>query len=185
MNERKARGRQFFNSPGPTNIPDRILRAMDKPFVDYLSPEFQSIQQEYNSGVKRILKTNQRLFLYASTVHGAWEAAVTNLISPSDPVLAMETGYFSQPEAQSSDGPRRAHRALQPLARRWTRKTHRQSVPHRTSRRPERADAAGLSCNRRVGNEGGRHSILERGRRRRHFRAGPVGRGPMPQGNQQ
>ena len=91
----KPRGRQFFNNPGPTNIPDRILRAMDRPVMDFLAPEFLEIHHACHAGVKRVLKTDQNLFLHASTGHGAWEAAVANLFSPGDHVLVIETGYFS------------------------------------------------------------------------------------------
>ena len=91
----KPRGRQFFNNPGPTNIPDRILRAMDRPVMDFLAPEFLEIQRACTAGVKRIFKTDQELFFHASTGHGAWEAAVANLFSPGELVLVIETGYFS------------------------------------------------------------------------------------------
>jgi len=91
----KPRGRQFFNNPGPTNIPDRILRAIDRPVMDFLSPEFLEIQRVCTAGVKRIFKTDQELFFHASTGHGAWEAAVANLFSPGELVLVIETGYFS------------------------------------------------------------------------------------------
>ena len=91
----KPRGRQFFNNPGPTNIPDRILRAMDRPVMDFLAPEFLEIQRACTAGVKRILKTDQTLFFHASTGHGAWEAAMANLFSPGETVLVVETGYFS------------------------------------------------------------------------------------------
>jgi alanine-glyoxylate transaminase/serine-glyoxylate transaminase/serine-pyruvate transaminase len=91
----KPRGRQFFNNPGPTNIPDRILRAMDRPVMDFLAPEFLEIQRTCTAGVKRILKTDQHVFFHASTGHGAWEAAVANLFSPGELVLVIETGYFS------------------------------------------------------------------------------------------
>lgn len=91
----KPRGRQFFNNPGPTNIPDRILRAMDRPVMDFLAPEFLEIHRACFAGVKRILKTDQNLFFHASTGHGAWEAAVANLFSPGELVLVIETGHFS------------------------------------------------------------------------------------------
>ena len=91
----KPRGRQFFNNPGPTNIPDRVLRAMDRPVMDFLAPEFLEIQRACYGGVKRIFKTDQEIFFHASTGHGAWEAAVANLFSPGDLVLVIETGYFS------------------------------------------------------------------------------------------
>jgi alanine-glyoxylate transaminase / serine-glyoxylate transaminase / serine-pyruvate transaminase len=91
----KPRGRQFFNNPGPTNIPDRVLRAMDRPVMDFLAPEFLEIQRNCTAGVKRVFKTDQELFFHASTGHGAWEAAVSNLFSPGELVLVIETGYFS------------------------------------------------------------------------------------------
>jgi alanine-glyoxylate transaminase / serine-glyoxylate transaminase / serine-pyruvate transaminase len=91
----KPRGRQFFNNPGPTNIPDRVLRAMDRPVMDFLAPEFLEIHRACTAGVKRILKTDQEVFFHASTGHGAWEAAVANLFSPGELVLVIETGYFS------------------------------------------------------------------------------------------
>src|SRR5471030_2203797 len=91
----KPRGHQFFNNTGPTNIPDRILRAMDQPVMDFLAPEFLEIHRACHAGVKRVLKTDQNLFIHASTGHGAWEAAVANLFSPGDLVLVIETGYFS------------------------------------------------------------------------------------------
>jgi len=91
----KPRGRQFFNNPGPTSIPDRVLRAMDRPVMDFLAPEFLEIQRACTGGVKRIFRTDQELFFHASTGHGAWEAAVANLFSPGELVLVIETGYFS------------------------------------------------------------------------------------------
>ena len=89
------RGRQFFNNPGPTNIPDRVLRAMDRPVMDFLAPEFLEIHRACYAGIKRVFKTDQEIFFHASTGHGAWEAAVANLFSPGELVLVIETGYFS------------------------------------------------------------------------------------------
>ncbi len=91
----KPRGRQFFNNPGPTNIPDRVLRAMDRPVIDFMSDEFIAIHHACHNGVKRVFKTDQNLFMYTATGHGAWEAALANLFSPGDKVLMIETGYFS------------------------------------------------------------------------------------------
>ena len=91
----KPRGRQFFNNPGPTNIPDRVLRAMDRPVLDFMSDEFLAIQHACHAGVKRVLKTDQTLYMYSASGHGAWEAALANLFSPGDTVLIVETGYFS------------------------------------------------------------------------------------------
>src|SRR3982074_437034 len=91
----KPRGRQFFNNPGPTNIPDRVLRAMDRPVLDLMSEEFLTIQPAGHAGVKRVLKTDQTLYMYNASGHGAWEAALANLFAAGDTVLIVETGYFS------------------------------------------------------------------------------------------
>ena len=91
----KPRGRQFFQNPGPTNIPDRVLRAMDRAVLDFLSDEFLEIHRTCHAGVKRVLKTQQQLFMYAASGHGAWEAALANVLSPGDSVLMLESGYFS------------------------------------------------------------------------------------------
>ena len=89
-------GRQFFMNPGPTNIPDSVLRAMDRPTMDFLDPEFVALFHECVAGLKRVLRTNGDVFLYTASGHGAWEATLTNLCSPGDTVLAIETGWFSE-----------------------------------------------------------------------------------------
>jgi alanine-glyoxylate transaminase/serine-glyoxylate transaminase/serine-pyruvate transaminase len=91
----KPRGRQFFANPGPTNIPDSVLRAMDRPSIDFNDPEFQPIYDAGFAGVKRVLRTTQHLFMYNASGHGAWEASLTNLLSPGDAILVVESGYFS------------------------------------------------------------------------------------------
>jgi alanine-glyoxylate transaminase / serine-glyoxylate transaminase / serine-pyruvate transaminase len=91
----KPRGRQFFNNPGPTNIPERVLRAMDRSVIDFMSDEFVAIQHACHAGVKRILKTEQTLYFYNASGHGAWEASLANLFAAGDTVLIVETGYFS------------------------------------------------------------------------------------------
>ena len=78
----KPRGRQFFANPGPTNIPDSVLRAMDRPSVDFNDPDFVEVYDEAFAGVKRVLRTTQHLFMYNASGHGAWEASLTNLLSP-------------------------------------------------------------------------------------------------------
>jgi alanine-glyoxylate transaminase / serine-glyoxylate transaminase / serine-pyruvate transaminase len=88
-------GRHFFMNPGPTNIPDRILRAMNRATMDFNSAEFKAISDECFAGLQRIFKTTQPILGYAATGHGAWEAALVNLFSPGDRVLVAETGYFS------------------------------------------------------------------------------------------
>ena len=92
----KPRGRQFFNNPGPTNIPDRVLRAMDRPVIDFLSDEFLAIHHACHAGVKRVLRTDQQLYMYNASGHGAWEAALVNLFSAGERVVILESGYFSE-----------------------------------------------------------------------------------------
>jgi len=90
-----ARGRQFFQNPGPTNIPDRILRAMDRPALDFMGGEFRAIAEECYAGLRKVFKTDGAIVAYAGNGHGAWEAAIVNVFSPGDKVLVPETGYFS------------------------------------------------------------------------------------------
>ena len=89
-------GRQFFMNPGPTNIPDSVLRAMDRPTMDFMDPEFVALFQDCVAGLKRVLGTTGEVFLYTASGHGAWEATLTNLLSPGDTVLTIETGWFSE-----------------------------------------------------------------------------------------
>jgi alanine-glyoxylate transaminase/serine-glyoxylate transaminase/serine-pyruvate transaminase len=91
----KPRGRQFFANPGPTNIPDSVLRAMDRPSIDFNDPDFQEVYDEAFAGVKRVLRTSHHLFMYNASGHGAWEASLTNLLSPGETILVLETGFFS------------------------------------------------------------------------------------------
>ena len=90
-----SRGYHFFQNPGPTNIPDRILRAMDRGTIDFTGAQFKAIAEECFAGLKRVFKTEQTILGYAASGHGAWEAALVNLFSPGDKVLVVETGYFS------------------------------------------------------------------------------------------
>ncbi|HXT80438.1 MAG TPA: aminotransferase class V-fold PLP-dependent enzyme [Acetobacteraceae bacterium] len=91
----KPRGRQFFANPGPTNIPDSVLRAMDRPSIDFNDAEFVEVYDAAFAGLKRVLRTSQRIFMYNASGHGAWEASLTNLLSPGDTILVLESGYFS------------------------------------------------------------------------------------------
>ena len=90
-----SRGYHFFQNPGPTNIPDRVLRAMDRGTIDFTGAQFKAIAAECFAGLKRVFKTNETILAYAASGHGAWEAALVNLFSPGDRVLVVETGYFS------------------------------------------------------------------------------------------
>ena len=90
-----AHGTHFFMNPGPTNIPDRILRAMDRGAIDFTGAEFKAIAEECFAGLKRVFKTEGTILAYAATGHGAWEAALVNLFSPGDKILVVESGFFS------------------------------------------------------------------------------------------
>lgn len=96
-------GRHFYANPGPTNIPDSVLRAMDRPSLDFVEGDFLEIYDEARAGLKRILFTQGEVFFYASTGHGAWEATMVNLFSPGDTVLMIGGGYFSTAWAALSE----------------------------------------------------------------------------------
>jgi alanine-glyoxylate transaminase / serine-glyoxylate transaminase / serine-pyruvate transaminase len=100
----KPRGRQFFANPGPTNIPDSVLRAMDRPSIDFNDPDFVEVYDAAFAGVKRVLQTSQQLFMYNASGHGAWEASLTNLLSPGETILVLETGFFSDEWANMARG---------------------------------------------------------------------------------
>jgi alanine-glyoxylate transaminase / serine-glyoxylate transaminase / serine-pyruvate transaminase len=89
-------GRNFLFVPGPTNVPDRILRAMDVPMEDHRSPTFPALARECLTGLKPIFKTTSGVpFIFPSSGTGCWEAAVTNCLDPGDRVLASNFGQFS------------------------------------------------------------------------------------------
>jgi alanine-glyoxylate transaminase/serine-glyoxylate transaminase/serine-pyruvate transaminase len=90
-----SRGLHFFINPGPTNIPDRILRAMDRGAIDFNGAQFRAIAEECFAGLKRVFKTDETILAYAASGHGAWEAALVNLFSPGDKLLVVESGFFS------------------------------------------------------------------------------------------
>jgi alanine-glyoxylate transaminase/serine-glyoxylate transaminase/serine-pyruvate transaminase len=98
------RGRQFLQHPGPTNIPDRILRAIAQPVIDYNSEELQAIFNECQDGLRRIFKTKHAVLTYTASGHGAWEAALVNLCSPGDRVLVIGSGFFSAKWAGFAQG---------------------------------------------------------------------------------
>ena len=88
-------GRHFLQIPGPTNIPDRILRAIDQPIIDHRGPEFASLGREVLAGLRPVFKTEQPVIIYPASGSGAWEAALVNTMSPGDKVLMCETGHFA------------------------------------------------------------------------------------------
>jgi alanine-glyoxylate transaminase/serine-glyoxylate transaminase/serine-pyruvate transaminase len=88
-------GRHFLQIPGPTPVPDRILRAMDMPVLDHRGPDFQELGRRVLAGIKTIFKTEQPVIIYPASGTGAWEAALANTLSPGDTVLMYETGHFA------------------------------------------------------------------------------------------
>jgi alanine-glyoxylate transaminase / serine-glyoxylate transaminase / serine-pyruvate transaminase len=88
-------GRHFLQIPGPTNVPDRVLRAIDRPTMDHRGPDFAVLGHEVLEGMKRIFRTRHPVVIYAASGTGAWEAALVNTLSPGDKILMSETGHFS------------------------------------------------------------------------------------------
>ena len=88
-------GRHFLQIPGPTNVPDRVLRAMDRPVIDHRGPEFAQLGKEVLEALRGIFQTSGPVIMFPSSGSGAWEAAIVNTLSPGDRVLMFETGHFS------------------------------------------------------------------------------------------
>jgi alanine-glyoxylate transaminase/serine-glyoxylate transaminase/serine-pyruvate transaminase len=88
-------GRHFLQIPGPTNVPDRVLRALDHPTIDHRGPEFARLTLEILDGLKRVFQTASPVVIYPASGTGAWEAALVNTLSPGDRVLMFETGHFA------------------------------------------------------------------------------------------
>src|SRR5882757_9213825 len=94
QNSSRTAGRHFLQIPGPTPVPDRILRALDQPVIDHRGPEFAKVTKRALEGIKTIFKTTNPVIIFTATGTGAWEAALTNTLSPGDRVLMVETGQF-------------------------------------------------------------------------------------------
>ena len=94
-NSSRPIGRHFLHIPGPTPLPDRILRAMDTPIIDHRGPEFSKLTRRCLDGIKTIFKTSNPVIIYTATGTGAWEAALVNTLSPGDKILFVETGQFA------------------------------------------------------------------------------------------
>ena len=90
-----AVGRHFLQIPGPTNVPDRVLRAMDYPTIDHRGPQFAAIGKKCLDGMKTIFKTRSHVVIYPASGTGAWEAALVNVLQEGDLVLMVETGHFA------------------------------------------------------------------------------------------
>ena len=88
-------GRHFLQIPGPTNVPERVLRAIDNATVDHRGPEFQEMSKEVLAGLKHVFKTKSPVVIFPASGTGAWEAALVNTLSPGDKVLMVETGHFA------------------------------------------------------------------------------------------
>jgi alanine-glyoxylate transaminase / serine-glyoxylate transaminase / serine-pyruvate transaminase len=88
-------GRHFLQIPGPTNVPERILRAIDRPTIDHRGPDFQRLGKEVLEGLKAVFQTTQPVIIFPASGTGAWEAALVNTLSPGDRVLMYETGHFA------------------------------------------------------------------------------------------
>jgi alanine-glyoxylate transaminase / serine-glyoxylate transaminase / serine-pyruvate transaminase len=88
-------GRHFLQIPGPTNVPDRILRAIAQPTIDHRGPEFARLGKEVLDGIRSVFKTSAPVVMFPGSGTGAWEASLVNTLSPGDKVLMFETGQFS------------------------------------------------------------------------------------------
>ena len=94
-NSARVAGRHFLQIPGPTPVPDRILRAMDMPTIDHRGPQFRKLGKRVLDGMKTIFKTANPVIIYPASGTGAWEGALANVLSPGDKVLMFETGHFA------------------------------------------------------------------------------------------
>jgi alanine-glyoxylate transaminase/serine-glyoxylate transaminase/serine-pyruvate transaminase len=88
-------GRQFVQLPGPTNVPERVLRAMSRPTIDHRGPECGLLGLEVLEGMKAIFQTSGKVIIFPSSGSGAWEGALTNTLSPGDKILMFEVGQFA------------------------------------------------------------------------------------------
>ena len=88
-------GRHFLQTPGPTNVPDRVLRAMDHNAINHRGPEFGRLGREVVSRLRQVFQTDGTVAIYPSSGTGAWEAALVNTLSPGDRVLLSHTGWFA------------------------------------------------------------------------------------------
>ena len=88
-------GRHFLQIPGPTNVPGRILRAIERPTIDHRGPEFKGLCFEVLEGIKEIFQTRHPVIIFPASGTGAWEAALVNTLSPGDRVLMYDTGHFA------------------------------------------------------------------------------------------
>ncbi len=95
QNSARTAGRHFLQIPGPSPLPDRILRAMDTPIIDHRGPEFSKLAKRCLDGIKTIFKTTNPVIIYTATGTGAWEGALVNTLNAGDRVLMVDTGQFA------------------------------------------------------------------------------------------
>ena len=88
-------GRHFLQIPGPSPVPERVLRAMDMPVIDHRSAQFAELGRAVLEGSQKIFQTSGPVVIFPSSGTGAWEAAIVNTLSPGDKVLMVETGHFA------------------------------------------------------------------------------------------
>ena len=91
----RVAGRHFLQIPGPTNVPDRVLRAIDNPTMDHRGPAFGALGTEILANLQTIFQTAGSVVVYPASGTGAWEAALVNTLSPGDTVLMCRTGWFA------------------------------------------------------------------------------------------
>ena len=91
----KKTGRHFLQIPGPSNVPDRVLRAIDQPTIDHRGPEFEELFYQVLAGLKKVFNCSGPVVIFPSSGSGCWEAALVNTLSPGDGVLMVETGHFA------------------------------------------------------------------------------------------
>src|SRR5215813_4907064 len=91
----RSQGRHFLQIPGPSPVPDRVLRAMDMPVIDHRSQEFAALGRAVLEGSQKIFQTSGPVIIFPSSGTGAWEAAIVNTLSPGDKALMVETGHFA------------------------------------------------------------------------------------------
>ena len=96
MNQRRNSGRHFLQIPGPTNVPDRVLNAIQQPTIDHRGPGFRDLTADVLNGLGQVFQTRSKVVVFPSSGTGAWEAALVNTLSAGDRVLMYETGHFAR-----------------------------------------------------------------------------------------
>ena len=90
-----ANGREFLSIPGPTNVPDAVLAAMQRPAIDIYSGDMLEITRSLHADLSKVFRTDSRVYIYAANGHGGWEAALSNVLSRGETVLVLESGLFA------------------------------------------------------------------------------------------